>query len=385
MRTFRRGSRRFSWTLLCSLCCATFVSLTETMATESSHSRVKEMYVENCNGLTVHCWSAGDPKNPLILLLHGFPETAFSWHDYLEPLADTGYYAVAPDLRGYGYTSPIPELTENGEFYSPRYFVTDAVALTYRLGHESCSVVGHDWGASVAMRCATRRPDMFTSVCLISVPFLMPRLPTDDASVAEWLRSRTPEGHTHYQSWFVRPSTAKEFTAHGETFLLGGYMAWGLPGAQHLKPPAPVMLPTSLIDEHGAEAWARQFPTSVQITKESLAPAFSDEYLEYNFKAFRHTGFGGPLQYYTASVNGPRTEDLQFANKRMEQPILFIAGERDPVIGPLMFKRQLDEMDRTCPGLTKQVLLKDASHWVHLERKAECIRLILDFESKVWE
>jgi pimeloyl-ACP methyl ester carboxylesterase len=346
---------------------------------------VKEIHVEQCNGLTIHAWTAGDPTNPLVLLLHGMPETAYSWMSYLKPLSDAGYHVVAPDLRGYGYTRPIPEATETGENYATRALVADMVALTYRLGHDSCSVIGHDWGAGVAMACGTRRPDLFTSVGLISVPYIMSGLSDGSSGIAR-LKSRVPSGQTHYQQWFIDPRTAEDCAIHLESFLLSAYMAWGMPGVEHLRAPAPVFLPSELVEEHGARAYTSLFPPDIQIAKDTLAPAFSDDYLEYNFEAFRQSGFEGPLQYYKAIYySTSRSESSQFANKTLEQPVLFIAGEHDAVIGPLMFKQQLDVMERSCPGLTKKVILEDASHWVHLERPQECLRHILEFEAKVWK
>ncbi len=122
------------------------------------------------DGLKQQVLEAGE--GPLVLLIHGFPELGISWRAQVQALAEAGYHAVAPDMRGYGGTDK-PERTED---YSILHLVGDMVDLVRALGDETCSVVGHDWGAPVAWHCALMRPDMFTAVAGLSVPF-QPRRP----------------------------------------------------------------------------------------------------------------------------------------------------------------------------------------------------------------
>jgi pimeloyl-ACP methyl ester carboxylesterase len=104
---------------------------------------------------------------PLVLLIHGFPELAISWRAQVAALADAGFHAVAPDMRGYGGTGG-PARTED---FTILHLVGDMVDLVRALGHDSCVVVGHDWGAPVAWHCALIRPDLFTAVAGLSMPF----------------------------------------------------------------------------------------------------------------------------------------------------------------------------------------------------------------------
>ena len=117
------------------------------------------------DGLTQQILEAGE--GPLVLLIHGFPELGLSWRAQVKALAEAGYHAVAPDMRGYGGTEK-PERTED---YSILNLVGDMVDLVRALGETTCTVVGHDWGAPVAWHCALMRPDVFTAVAGLSVPF----------------------------------------------------------------------------------------------------------------------------------------------------------------------------------------------------------------------
>ena len=142
--------------------------------------------VNNINGLAIHMLEAGfeTEGRPLILLLHGFPELAYSWRKIMGPLAAAGYHVVAPDQRGYGRTTGW-DGAYDGDLASFRLanLVRDALGLVSALGYRSvAAVVGHDFGSPVAAYCALIRPDVFRSVALMSAPFGgPPQLPFDTA------------------------------------------------------------------------------------------------------------------------------------------------------------------------------------------------------------
>src|SRR6266446_5920976 len=147
---------------------------------------IRSRVVNNNNGLMVHVLEAGyeSTGRPCLLLLHGFPELAYSWRKVMLPLAAAGYHVVAPDLRGYGRTTGW-DADYDGDLGSFRILnaVRDALGLVSALGHrEVAGVFGHDFGASVAAWCAVVRPDLFRSVALMSAPFAgPPDLPFDTA------------------------------------------------------------------------------------------------------------------------------------------------------------------------------------------------------------
>jgi pimeloyl-ACP methyl ester carboxylesterase len=139
---------------------------------------VRARFVEGVNGLRMHLLEAGfaTPGRPLLLLLHGFPELAYSWRKVIVPLAEAGFHVVAPDQRGYGRTTGW-DADYDGDLASFRMLnlVRDALGLIAALGHASvAAVIGHDFGASVAAWAALVRPDVFRAVALMSAPFAGP-------------------------------------------------------------------------------------------------------------------------------------------------------------------------------------------------------------------
>jgi pimeloyl-ACP methyl ester carboxylesterase len=136
---------------------------------------IRARFVENVNGLRMHVLEAGfeTPGRPCLLLLHGFPELAYSWRKVMGPLAAAGFHVVAPDQRGYGRTTGW-DRSYDGDVASFRLFnlVRDAFGLVAALGYSSvAAVIGHDFGSPVAAWCALLRPDVFPAVAMMSAPF----------------------------------------------------------------------------------------------------------------------------------------------------------------------------------------------------------------------
>src|SRR5580704_18098599 len=179
---------------------------------------IRSRFVDRINGLRVHILEAGfeTPDRPCILLLHGFPELAYSWRKIMGPLAAAGYHVVAPDQRGYGRTTGW-DGAYDGDLDSFRLpnLVRDALGLVSALGYLSvAAVIGHDFGSPVAAFCAVIRPDVFHSVALMSAPFagppslpfntaqeLAPSAATARSSVFEDLAKLDPP-RKHYQQYY---------------------------------------------------------------------------------------------------------------------------------------------------------------------------------------
>src|SRR5262245_24247583 len=136
---------------------------------------IRSRAVANVNGLTVHVLDAGYETlgRPAVLLLHGFPELAYSWRKVMLPLAAAGYHVIAPDQRGYGRTIGWDDSYDaDPDPFRILNMVRDAIGLVYALGHRSVAmIVGHDAGAPVASWAALIRPDIFESVVILSSPF----------------------------------------------------------------------------------------------------------------------------------------------------------------------------------------------------------------------
>ena len=161
---------------------------------------IRARFVENVNGLTMHLLEAGYEQagRPCVLLLHGFPELAYSWRKVMLPLASAGFHVIAPDQRGYGRTTGWDDAYD-GDLNAFRILnvVKDALALVFALGHRSvAAVVGHDFGSPVAACCAILQPRVFRSVVLMSAP--VGGVPVRNARVHEDLAAL---GRKHYQ-WY---------------------------------------------------------------------------------------------------------------------------------------------------------------------------------------
>src|SRR5918994_2084451 len=120
------------------------------------------------NGVRLHIAEQG--QGPLILLLHGWPESWYSWRHQFGPLAAAGYRVVAPDQRGYARSEQPPDVAS----YTLLHLVGDVIALIEKLGEEQAVVVGHDWGAPVAWAAAMLRPDKVRAVAGLSIPPILP-------------------------------------------------------------------------------------------------------------------------------------------------------------------------------------------------------------------
>jgi len=145
------------------------------------------------NGIRMHIAESG--AGPLVVLCHGFPESWYSWRHQLTALAEAGFHAVAPDMRGYGQTQSPEEIDQ----YSLFHLVGDMVGLLDALGAETAVIVGHDWGAPVAWHAALLRPDRFRAVVGLSVPFV-PRRPARPTSMMP-----QTEDALFYQLYFQPP------------------------------------------------------------------------------------------------------------------------------------------------------------------------------------
>lgn len=151
---------------------------------------IRSRLIDNNNGVTLHVLEAGfeSPKRPCVVLLHGFPELAYSWRNQLVPLARSGFHVIAPDARGYGRSATSPVAFGDDPLpYSMLSRVSDVLGLVRALGYTKvAAVVGHDWGGPTAQWCARVRPDVFQSVVSMSTPFLAaPTLPFGTANTSQ--------------------------------------------------------------------------------------------------------------------------------------------------------------------------------------------------------
>ncbi len=303
------------------------------------------------NGVKMHCAEAG--AGPLVLLCHGFPESWYSWRHQLRALGDAGFHALAPDMRGYGQTDRPKEI----EAYDIFQLTGDLVGLVNALGGQPTVIVGHDWGAWITQAAALFRPDLFRAVALLSVPFL-PRLPI---SPSAWEQQKYP-GKIFYQQMFRAPGSEQFFEADVRGSILNAlYSASGEAPPEHQW--KFVMDPKDLTNPMPPPA--------------AKKPSFvTDADVDFFVGEFKRSGFAGGLNYYrNVDHNWASTPFLDGA--KLRQPTLFIAGDRDGVLG--FWGEEVDTLEQHVPNLVKKVILPGVGHWTQQERPDEVNRLLLEF------
>ncbi|MFL5911457.1 MAG: alpha/beta fold hydrolase [Gaiellaceae bacterium] len=268
-----------------------------------------------------------------VILCHGFPELAYSWRHQLPALADAGYRAIAPDMRGFGGSSAPQEI----EAYDVMTLVGDMLGLLDDLGEERAVFVGHDWGASVTWTLALTHPERVEAVVGMSVPFAQRAAhpPT------EVYRRRIGDGF--YILWFQEPGVAEEALSRDVRRTILTRQVWN------------------------AE-WADQTEEELRVPR-----WMDDEDARVYVETFERTGFTGGLNWYR---NIDRNWELMepYADRKIERPALFVTGSRDPV--KLFMPASL--MDDWVPDLRTEEI-EGAGHWVQQQSPEEVNEALLGF------
>ena len=358
-------------------------------------SGIRSRFLPEINGLNMHVLEAGieTPGRPLILLLHGFPELAYSWRKVMLPLAAAGYHVVAPDQRGYGHTTGWDGRYDGDlRSFSLLNLVRDALGLVFALGHRSvAAVVGHDFGSPVAAWCALVRPDVFRSVALMSAPFAGPppltaatgmnRVHDDLAALArprkhyQWYYStreaevnmhRCRQGvHAFLRAYYHQKSADWK---QNRPFMLKAWSAAEL-----------AQLPDYYVMDLGkgmAETVAPEMPSTAEIAACKWLP---DDELRVYSAEYERNGFQGGLQWYRCGTSGKFNSELEvFSGCMIDVPSCFIAGKSD--WGP--YQRPGDPektLRNACTQFRGFHLVDGAGHWVQQEQPVETSRLLLEF------
>jgi len=303
------------------------------------------------NGINLHIAEAGE--GPLVLLVHGFPESWYSWRHQLPALAAAGYHAVAPDVRGYGRSDAPAAI----EAYSMKEMTADMAGLVSALGESTAVIAGHDWGAPIAWNSAVLYPERFRAVVGMSVPFL-PRSPAPPTQLFKQMFAN----NFFYILYFQEPGVAEaELEADvRKSMRLFMYAASGdapREGTFWLKPKDAKFL-DGLPEPASLPAWLTQAD------------------LDYYTGEFERTGFRGGLNRYR-NMDRDWAELPQLEGAKVTQPALFIAGDRDGVIA--MNPSAVEGMKAHVPDLRRIVMLPGAGHWTQQERPDEVNAALLEF------
>jgi pimeloyl-ACP methyl ester carboxylesterase len=311
------------------------------------------LQVVEANGIRLRVALSG--KGPLVVLVHGFPESWYSWRHQIPTLAAAGYRVAAPDVRGYG-GSDKPEAIEA---YAIGEMCADIAGLIEALGEERAILVGHDWGAPIVWNTALFHPEKVRAVIGLSVP----HTGRGPAPRIELFR-KVYKDRFFYQLYFQTPGVAEaELEADVRTSLRKIYYSASAEGREARllagKPPDARLL-DGVPDPEPFPAW------------------LTDADLDYYVGEFQRSGFRGPLNRY-------RTSELDFAqqaavaDKRIEQPAAFVAGSLDPVLGFIPGLDLIEMMRGRVSDLRLVRLIEGAGHWVQQERPAEVDAALVEF------
>ena len=366
---------------------------------------IRSRFIDNVNGLRVHVLEAGFGAGvrPCVLLLHGFPELAFSWRHVMGPLADAGFHVLAPDLRGYGRTTGWDDRYDTDlRSFGLLNYVRDALGLVSAFGYRSvAAVVGHDFGSLVAPWCSIARADVFRSVVLMSAPFAgAPALPFNTAADSNKLENSSGENlddtlaklspprkqyRTYYSSREANPNMIRAPQGLG-AFLRAYY---------HMKsadwtPNKPfrltsrtaaefAKLPTYYVmelDKNMPDTVAPAMPSASEISACRWLP---DSDLSVYVGEYERTGFQGGLDGYRVRLTAAHNAELQmFSNSTVDVPSMFIGGKSD--WGVYQTPGAFESMQKVaCTRMESVQLVDGAGHWVQQEQPEAVTRLLLQF------
>lgn len=268
-------------------------------------------------GVDLHVVAAGDPADPLVVLLHGFPDFWYGWREQLPGLVEAGYRVLVPDQRGYNRSDAPTGL----DAYRTSVLSRDVAGLIASEGRDRAHVVGHDWGAAVAWDLALRQPAVVDRLGIINVPH-----PT---VLRRTLRSNPRQ---LARSWYVF------------AFQLPGVPEWAL--------------------------GRRDGALLARLLRESANPGtFSEADLARYRAAWRRGSIRAMVDYYRAAARRPES----LPRRHVQAPALVLWGEDDVALVPEMAEESLtycvDGDLQTFPA---------ASHWVHLEESDAVTDALVD-------
>jgi pimeloyl-ACP methyl ester carboxylesterase len=368
---------------------------------------IRSRLVGGINGLTVHLLEAGFETRgrPLLLLLHGFPELAFSWRKVMPPLAAAGYHVLAPDMRGYGRTSGSDNSYDADLLpFGLINMVRDQLCLVAAFGYTHVdAVIGHDAGSPVAAWCAVTRPDVFRAVALMSAPFSgTPTLPFNTANAATHAAApgptmdeklaALPRPRKYYQHYYCARGANQNmlYAPQGLDAFFRAYYHfksadWKANKPHPLKDDSGeelARMPAYYIMDRlkgMAESVAPEMPSAAEI---AACKWLTEDELAVYVAEYGRTGFQGGLQHYRRGGDPRLVDELKtFAGRTIDVPSLFISGTSD--WGVYQTPGAQEAMrTRACTDMRGFELIEGAGHWVQQEQPAKVSELILRFLRK---
>jgi len=297
------------------------------------------------NGIMLHVVEHGEGRP--VLFCHGFPDTSRGWKPQMLALAEAGYRSIAVDMRGYGRSSAPAEAEE----YTPFQVVGDLVSLLDALKLPTATIVGHDFGASMAWQAALMRPDRFPAIFAMSVPFT----PRGEVSFLDELRAAGRDDFYMFDQ--MRPEADAAWSDAATTIPAALYWLSGTPAAP---------------DRFDAFDASRRFYRPAPVAVPPWADADDVAHL---IDEFTRTGFHAPLNYYRALQRGMELA-APFKGALIHQPAFYLRGDLDPVADAA---GDPSDLHLVVPGLRGYLELADVGHWPQREAPDDVNRALLAF------
>jgi len=305
------------------------------------------------NGLRMRIADHGE--GPLILMLHGWPESWYSWRHQLKAISDAGYHVVAPDMRGYGKT----DKPANVDDYDMKHLAADIAGIVDAMEEESAVLIGHDWGSIVTWNSMLLYPEKVTALAALSVPYSG----RAEHSPLDAMRSRYQDNF-HYILYFQEWNVAeREFDADPRGILTSLY----------ISPDTPREEPKIKDPKRSAGGWIPRRGVPKQRPN-----WLTEEDLDFYVKEFTESGFRGGINYYR---NWHRNWEItpELSGVQITAPVIFLAGEKDMVIGGATVEQLEKRMKPIAPNLQQVTLIPEIGHWVQQESPEEVNKLLVDF------
>ena len=357
------------------------------------------------NGITLHVLEAGfeSQERPCVVLVHGFPELAYSWRKQMLPLAHAGFHVIALDLRGYGLSWGA-DVTFDEDLcpFTPPNHVSDVLGLVRAFGYRSVgAVIGHDFGSPVAAWCALIRPDVFSSVVMMSAPFAgPPSLPYNTVNDPEQKPSSSAADiyeelaglsrpRKHYQRYYSTREANDDMwrPPQGIHDFLRAYYHFKSADWKQNKPfplkswsaDELAKMPTYYIMDLNKGMAATAAPAMPSASEIAKCGWLTDEELRVYSTEYGRNGFQGGLQNYRVGMNPGFSAGLRmFSDRTIDVPSCFIAGASD--WGQYQKPGALEKMEnRACTQMLGVHLVEGAGHWVQQEQPEQVNELLTDF------
>lgn len=311
-------------------------------------AEIRHRYVQ-ANGIRMHVAEAG--QGFPVVMCHGWPELWYSWRHQLRALSQAGFWAIAPDMRGYGETDAPADPNE----YRTSVICADIAGLLDALGIERAAIVGHDWGGYHTWQFGLRYPERTARLIGLNTPYGPPSpIPTTEALHAAFGAG----ARGYYMLYFQEPGQAE---AELEADVRGN-----LAKIMHRWDRAQDLWTLATVGGDGSGVCTRIEPGGTLLT---------DAELDVYEAAYRRTGFTGGLNWYRA-IDATWREVSAYGKVRIDVPSLMITAENDPILRP----EAAEPMRQWVPNLRIEHI-RQCSHWTQQERPDEVNRLVIDFLS----